>query len=111
MYIFATMKFLVFILSIYIFTLNLAPCEDYGAGVFNVDVKTEIAQIFDNDHQHQDADLCSPFCICRCCHISTINFKFVDVKFNTSYIPMQDFFYQNGIVNDFTTSILQPPKV
>jgi hypothetical protein len=110
MYIFAVMKFLAFILSLYIYTLNLAPCEDYEAGVFNNDVKTEISQIVDNDHQHQDLDLCSPFCICQCCHISTMTFKFVDVKFNTSYISTQDFFYQNGIEKDFTTSILQPPK-
>ena len=104
------MKFLAFILSIYIFTLNLAPCADYEAGVFSDDIETEISQIFDNEHQHQDLDLCSPFCICQCCHISTMNFKFVDVKFITSYISMQDFFYQNGIVKDFTTSILQPPR-
>lgn len=103
------MKYLAFILSIYILALNLAPCEDYT--VLDNEVQTEISQIFDNDHQHQDLDLCSPFCICQCCHISTMNFKFVDVKFNTSYISTQDFFYQNGIVKDFTTSILQPPKV
>ena len=106
------MKFLAFILSLYIFTLNLAPCADYEAGVFNNDIETEISQIVDNDHQHKDTDLdlCSPFCICQCCHTSTINFKFLDVNFNTSYIFTQDFFYQKGIEKDFTTSILQPPK-
>ncbi|WP_299672592.1 DUF6660 family protein [uncultured Polaribacter sp.] len=107
------MKFLAFILSIYILTLNLAPCEDYEAGAFNDDIEPEISQIFDNDHQHQDQDLdlCSPFCICQCCHISTMNFKFVDIKFNIFYISTQDFFYQNGIKKSFTASILQPPKV
>ena len=100
------MKHLAFILSIYIFGLNLAPCEDYG--MFDNDVKTEVSKnIGDN---HEGSDLCSPFCICQCCHISTINFKFVNVKFNISYISTQDFFYLNGIEKDFTTSILQPPR-
>ena len=102
------MKYLAFILSIYIFALNLAPCEDYSA--LDNEVKTEISQAVDHEHQHQNLDLCSPFCICQCCHISTINFKFVDVSINTSYISTQDFFYQNGTEKDFTTSILQPPR-
>jgi len=102
------MKHLAFILSIYIFGLNLAPCADY-IPTDNIDAKTELSQAKE-DHQQQDSDLCSPFCICQCCHISTINFKFVNVKFNISYISTQDFFYLNGIEKDFTTSILQPPR-
>ena len=102
------MKFLAVILSIYIFALNLDPCEDSNA--LDNGFKSEISQIMDNDHKHQNTDLCSPFCICQCCHISTINIKFVDVNINTSYISIQDFFYQNGTEKDFTTSILQPPR-
>ena len=102
------MKYLAFILSIYILALNLAPCEDYT--VLDNEVQTEVSQVTDSNHQHQGSDLCSPFCICQCCHISTINFKFVDVSINTSYISTQDFFYQNGTEKDFTTSILQPPR-
>ncbi|APG65916.1 MULTISPECIES: DUF6660 family protein [Tenacibaculum] len=102
------MKYLAFILSIYILALNLAPCEDYAA--LDNEVQTEISQVTDSDHQHQDSDLCSPFCICQCCHISAIDFKFVDVNINISYISTKDFFYQNGTEKDFTTSILQPPR-
>lgn len=102
------MKYLAFILSIYIFALNLAPCEDYK--VLNNEVKTEISKLADNNHQHQDSDLCSPFCICQCCHINATHVKFLNIKFNTVYISTQDFFYLNGTEKDFTTSILQPPR-
>jgi hypothetical protein len=102
------MKYLAFILSIYILALNLAPCEDYV--VFDNEVKTEITQLANNDHQHQGLDLCSPFCICQCCHITATHFKFVNIKFNTVYISTQDFFYINGTEKDFTSSILQPPR-
>ncbi len=108
MYIFATMKFLAFILSIYIFALNLAPCEDNAT--LDNEVQTEISQGMDNDHQHQDSDLCSPFCICQCCHINATYFQFADLKFNFPYISTQDFLYLNGTEKDFTTSILQPPR-
>ncbi|SFZ93067.1 hypothetical protein SAMN05428642_1021162 [Flaviramulus basaltis] len=102
------MKFLAFILSIYIFALNLAPCQDYSD--FNDEVKIEISQSLSDDHQHLGSDLCSPFCICQCCHISATHFKSVNVKFNKSDISTQDFFYINGSERKFTTSILQPPR-
>jgi hypothetical protein len=102
------MKFLAFILSIYIFALNLAPCEDYT--VSDDKVKTEISQAAENDHQHHGSDLCSPFCNCQCCHINAIHFQFVNVKFNISYISTQDFFYLNGSEKSFTTTILLPPR-
>ncbi|WP_142785873.1 DUF6660 family protein [Changchengzhania lutea] len=103
------MKFLAFILSIYIFVLNLAPCEDYT--LLDDELKTEISQAVDDDHQHQGSDLCSPFCICQCCHINAMHLKFVNVKFTIAYISTQDFFYLNGLEKDFSTSILQPPRV
>ncbi len=107
--IFVAMKILAFILSIYIFALNLAPCADYA--VPDNDVKTEISQAIGDDHQHQDSDLCSPFCICQCCHISAMHFKIPDLSFNISYISTQDFFYLNGSGKNFATSVLQPPQV
>lgn len=103
------MRYLTFILSIYIFALNLAPCADID--VSDNDAKTEISQAMDNDHQHQDSDLCSPFCICQCCHINATYFQFSYTKYEIRFISTQDFFYQNGIEKDFTPSILQPPRV
>jgi hypothetical protein len=103
------MKHLAFILSIYIFGLNLAPCADY-IPTDNIDAETEISQAIDSDHQHQDSDLCSPFCICQCCHISATYLQFADLKLDINIISTQDFLYLNGIEKDFTASILQPPQ-
>ncbi len=102
------MKYLAFILAIYIFALNLTPCADFDVPD---DVETEISQTINDDHQHQDSDLCSPFCICQCCHISATHFDIPDIKFNLSYISTQDFLYLKGSEKDFTTSVLQPPQV
>jgi len=106
-YTFVEMKFLTFILSIYILALNLAPCEDFT--VLNNEVKTEISQAF--DHDNQDTDLCTPFCICQCCHVNVMQLKLVNVTFDTTSISTQDFFFLTGLEKNFTTSILQPPRV
>ncbi|WNW01702.1 DUF6660 family protein [Tenacibaculum sp. HL-MS23] len=102
------MKFLAFILSIYISALNLVPCTDFD--VSDNDVKTEILQAMDNDHQHQGSDLCSPFCICQCCHINATHHQFVYTNIDFRYISTQDFFYHKSLEKEITTSILQPPR-
>ena len=102
------MKFIAFLLSIYIFALNVAPCADYVAT--DNDANTEISQAIDSDHQHQDSDLCSPFCVCQCCHISATYLQFADLKLDFNIISTQDFLYLNGTEKDFTASILQPPR-
>ena len=103
------MKFLTFLLSTYIFALNLVPCEDFGA--LDTDVTTQISQSMDNNHQHPASDLCSPFCICQCCHVSVTYSQFPILKMEINTISTPDFIYSNGFTKDFTSSILQPPKV
>ena len=103
------MKFLAAILSIYIFTLNLVPCEDNSA--LENEVKTEISIEIDDNHEHQNADLCSPFCICQCCHISITNFYLIDYTIPNPFISTEMFHYTDGLEKDFNLSILQPPQV
>ena len=84
------------------------PCADYVAS--DDDAKIEISQVIGDDHKHQDSDLCPPFCICQCCHISVTYFKST-IKLEISDISTQNFLYLNGTEKDFTTSILQPPRI
>ncbi|MDY0779366.1 DUF6660 family protein [Tenacibaculum sp. IB213877] len=103
------MKLLTFILSIYIFGLNLMPCEDNG--MTQKDIQTEISQKLNNDHQHQDSDLCSPFCQCHCCHVHITQFKIVDYSISTSVISTHIFLNFEGIEKNFNTTLLQPPQI
>lgn len=103
------MKVLALILSIYIFALNLVPCEDNA--IPDNEVKTEISQALDNDHQHQGADLCSPFCQCHCCHIHVTHFNVVDYSLSNTIISTQLFYCSEGLEKDFNTNLLQPPQV
>jgi len=107
--IFVQMKLLAFILAIYIFALNLAPCEDNAT--CDNESNTEVLHSIGDDHQHQDADLCSPFCHCHCCHIHVTDFAIADYTIATVTISTEVFFYCNGLEKDFSSSILQPPQV
>jgi hypothetical protein len=101
------MKFLAFILSIYILALNFSPCEDNNA--INDEVKTEITKQVDDGHV--DLDLCSPFCQCHCCHIHATYFSIADLNVTILDIPTELFFHFYGLEKDFNNSILQPPRV
>ncbi|MEX0995874.1 MAG: DUF6660 family protein [Flavobacteriaceae bacterium] len=102
------MKFLALILSLYIFALNVAPCED---NAIDSEAKTEISQAMDNDHRHQGNDLCSPFCICQCCHINSTPFEIVDFTITPKLISTEVFYHFNGFAKDFSATLLQPPQV
>jgi uncharacterized protein DUF6660 len=103
------MKFLTFILSIYILALNFAPCED--SSTIGNDVKTEISQSTNIDHSNNVLDLCSPFCQCHCCHIHATYFNLDELTVESQKISTDIFLHFNGLGKDITNSILQPPRV
>lgn len=103
------MKYLAFILAIYIFALNLAPCADNDSSGNTTHI--EISEGFNDDHQHEKSDFCSPFCICQCCHINATYFEILDFNIGSNNISTVVFYHIEGIVKDFSSNILQPPQV
>ena len=103
------MKFLAFILSIYILALNFAPCEDNGNADNNV--KIEISQSGDINHAHNVIDLCSPFCQCHCCHIHATQFNLEEFTVASHKISTELFLHFDSLGKDISNSILQPPRV
>ncbi|MDT0651183.1 MULTISPECIES: DUF6660 family protein [Autumnicola] len=100
------MKIFTIILSLYFLALNFAPCSDTVPD--SDDTQLEFSQTTDADHN--DSDLCSPFCQCHCCHVHTIDFELM------TFEPFQDpisnmiltSFQHHG--KDFHTSLFQPPR-
>lgn len=102
------MRFLAFILSIYILALNFTPCED---GVFEDNAfKIEISQIGEINEGHSDIDNCSPFCQCQCCHIHTTTSNETDYTITTNRIPTEIILHFDSLGKDIHNSIFQPPK-
>ncbi|WP_319946481.1 DUF6660 family protein [Mangrovimonas aestuarii] len=102
------MKYLTFILSFYILALNFVPCGD--AVVDSNEVKIEMSNHGD-DHDHSNADLCSPFCQCHCCHVHATHFDLVEYQVPNFDIPTNIFIHFNSEGKNFTRPLLQPPRV
>lgn len=102
------MKTIAFILSVYILALNFAPCED--SSITDNDIKDEVSQGGDSDHEHSGLDLCSPFCQCHCCHVHTIYSNLSDFEVNTNLISTNLFLHFDSFGKDIPNSILHPPQ-
>ncbi len=102
-------KFVAVILSIYILVLNITPCDDEPTSL-NAGT-TEISYQLQDDHSHNEADLCSPFCHCSCCQVVTMELK--SSVFEPLQLPFskENFFLPERQTTNFLGAILQPPRV
>lgn len=106
------MKLITILFSIYIITLSCLPCADAG-----VTVGKEIASLHTDTKSPSDKqleDVCSPFCICNCCHCSGF-YKSNDyikraLTINT-FIEKQTTEYTSTLFSNFQNSIWQPPQI
>jgi hypothetical protein len=108
------MRFFCFILSAYILLLSLVPCREMAeiAESFGQEISQQ-TQIQNPAQTDENGDHCSPFCICSCCHFSTV-FQFntfsVTGKTTASAISRPDYSYQNPYSQTYQNPIWQPPK-
>ena len=102
------MKSIAFIMSVYILSLNFMMCEDIN----EQDHKSKVAitDALQGDHGHSDSDLCSPFCICQCCQINIVSINFLAYKISSQEMYAPIFYKNNGMKQDVSYTILQPPQ-
>jgi hypothetical protein len=103
------MKFFAVILSLYVLVLTAMPCIDIP-NERNLQ-KTELSKDLQDNHQHNDADGCSPFCTCNCCATSFI-FEGYQPQYNCFASPEKQYSYSP--CEEFTSplaNIWQPPKI
>ena len=60
------MKFLAFIISIFILALSIVPCADVDASSLKEKFKIE-TPASDTTQPNNMSDACGPFCSCNCC--------------------------------------------
>jgi hypothetical protein len=106
-------KFLNYILSIYLVALSCLPCADIEVSSA-AHKATEIASNHDDHSHNKENDLCSPFCICNCCGQQILNFsQEIAPQFRkiateiTTQIPA----YKSILTSNFYGSIWQPPQI
>ncbi|KAB2912960.1 MAG: DUF6660 family protein [Bacteroidota bacterium] len=105
------MKYVLIILSIYLFSLSCIPCSDNKECDIIVSSLQNIGGMEHDEHNHT-SESCTPFCTCSCCSTvapcNTIaRFQFVQ---NTTpdivYPVLGDNFY-----SQYFNTIWQPPKI
>ncbi len=111
------MKITIYIFSIYMFVLSLAPCGDGGNGIVEITqhfFEVEHQHISDHD-QHSNScgdDTCTPFCVCSCCSMaldipSKLPFW---VKYLAPTPKKTPSLYSDLIPSSFHHFIWQPPR-
>ncbi|WP_120514825.1 DUF6660 family protein [Chitinophaga barathri] len=103
------MKALCFLLSIWIIFCSASPCADAYARGSAGDAAVVFHEHGEEDHQDV-ADLCSPFCACYCCAVTTTlpaSTAFFSRPQPLAVIPDS---YICPPVHDFTGVPWQPPR-
>jgi len=104
-------KFLAFILSIYILGLSFVTCNDND--IPDNTSNNDIVHVLKSD-QHSDSgetDFCSPFCSCQCCQININTVALISYDVISLDIFTTIFSHPNQLAQDVTYSFFQPPQV
>ncbi|WP_157638084.1 DUF6660 family protein [Flexithrix dorotheae] len=101
------MKLSSLFMAIFLLGLSIIPCADDEVTQNNIEAFDESSR----DPNHESGlDLCSPFCVCHCCHT---HFVVVYALYN-DFISLPKLITKSRYIarfsNGFRTSILQPPQ-
>lgn len=111
---FRPMKIFCLSFIFYLLVLSWQPCNDLTAKFSPCESKSVAETVHLHETETPDeADDCSPFCICSCCQISTVyaNLNFsVTSAFVASFENAPESLYQNPYSFQNPDLIWQPPK-
>lgn len=103
------MKFLAFIMSIFILALSIIPCADVDASSLKEKSNMDI-HLSHNSHHENTKDVCSPFCCCSCCVGFTNHLSFQINPLVTVVLDMTYPYIEKRIGTD-PFPLFQPPRV
>jgi len=103
------MKIISFLLSLYILILNVTPC-DHTDSIDSKD-SMQISQLVNHHNQHDESELCSPFCLDENCHINIVYPVVEEFDFQNSNDSFSNFTYAESNGYEVVYSIFQPPRV
>lgn len=103
------MKVICFLLSIWIVFCAGRPCADRSS-VCSAE-KAQMASVhMPHTDQEADTDLCSPFCVCYCCAVSTALPKGFHFAIKTDILPVPPNTFICPPVRDYHNACWQPPR-
>lgn len=108
---FYPLKLFTVILSIYVLGLSFVTCNDEFP--HEVPLNDDISQVSKNsDHSNEEeGDHCSPFCSCQCCQVNLDVHNMDTFDMSVPRISTEVFSLSYNVVQEFTYSIFQPPRI
>lgn len=109
------MKFLNYILSIYLVALSCLPCADIEArSADNMPAGISYSHEKESHSHDKESDMCSPFCTCSCCGSLIVGYlKIADFNFEVASKSIRTKLtsYTSKFTSSFFGSIWQPPQL
>jgi hypothetical protein len=110
-YLYGVKRFFSIFFAIYIAAVTCMPCADGDVCADEQDMATELTVALADEHSGEEADFCSPFCVCSCCnsHVNQpryFNFSFEPIESKTLYAATAC-----SAVQRISYAIWQPPRL
>jgi len=103
------MRILAIVMAIWISVMSVMPCADAAD---NCAEETHLVAQAADEHDTGDThtDLCSPFCVCHCCHSNSLVTTFLAAFYQVAAAEIPDQ-YIAPVANTLSRDIFRPPKV
>lgn len=101
------MKFLAYLMAVAVLLLSFVPCDDIETVGGNIKLEDTHQTKTDN---HDEADACSPFCICACCSGFSINHSSFSLTKPISFTGIHFSNFLSSCASEIHTSFWQPPR-
>ncbi len=100
------MKITTLLLAFFLLGFAVIPCADGEVSQYNIETISDS----DRDHNHDSgSDMCSPLCVCHCCHSHFTAIQFFFDKPIDQSILNQETGNNDFIKDEYQMSILHPP--
>ena len=106
------MRFITFILSIYVLALSVVSCADDIESHSDGD-KVEVS-VSQDEHNHSEncTDFCSPFCSCACCgSVVTLAANTLLTDASVNQLPKYLFRYSFDYSFNYNIGVWRPPNL
>lgn len=109
--IFATMKYLTFIMAFLILGLSCLPCADNAYTMNAGKAKSEMIKKASTENETDHNDDCSPFCNCTCCAGFSINHSIASISSIVVFSSNRFSSYLPANISEVSFPVWQPPKI
>lgn len=108
---FAAMNFFSFIMAVLVLVLSVFPCADRANERNDNYTQFSISAQHNQQENHDQNDICTPFCSCTCCTCTSINHFIVSATSLMIFDCLNYSTFLPARLFDFSPPVWQPPQL